>query len=86
VDGLTLPEPSSDVDEDPLAGAGASVAPDVPPPVVPSSGPPDAGAAVVLARRSFFAQPDPLKWTAGAAIALRTRSDPQAGQLDGGAA
>ena len=25
-----------------------------------------------VALRSFFAQPDPLKWTAGVAIALRT--------------
>jgi hypothetical protein len=38
---------------------------------------------VAVARRSFLAQPEPLKWTAGAANALRTRSLPQAGQADG---
>ena len=36
----------------------------------------DAGAA---ARRSFFAQPEPLKWTAGAEIALRTGPPPHSG-------
>lgn len=34
----------------------------------------------VDARRSFFAQPDPLKWTAGAVIALRTGPPPHDGQ------
>jgi hypothetical protein len=38
---------------------------------------------VAVARRSFLAQPEPLKWTAGAANALRTRSLPQAGQAAG---
>jgi hypothetical protein len=37
-------------------------------------------------RRSFFAQPDPLKWTAGAANALRIGPDPHSGQLVGGSA
>lgn len=38
------------------------------------------------ARRSFFAHPDPLKWTAGAANALRTGPPPQDGQLVGASA
>jgi hypothetical protein len=32
-----------------------------------------------VALRSFFAQPDPLKWTAGVAIALRTSFEWQTG-------
>jgi len=39
-------------------------------------------AAVALDRRSFLAQPDPLKWTAGAAIALRI-IPPQTGHAPG---
>jgi hypothetical protein len=35
------------------------------------------------ARRSFFAQPDPLKWIAGAANAFRTGPLPQSGQCSG---
>jgi hypothetical protein len=35
------------------------------------------------APRSFFAQPEPLKWTAGAVTPLRTSSLWQTGQLDG---
>ena len=35
------------------------------------------------ARRSFFAQPEPLKWIAGAANALRTGPLPHNGQLVG---
>jgi hypothetical protein len=46
--------------------------------------PPDAVAEAGLARRSFLAQPDPLKWTAGAANALRTGPEPQSGQTAGG--
>ena len=37
----------------------------------------------VPARRSFFAQPEPLKWIAGAANALRTGPLPHSGQLVG---
>jgi hypothetical protein len=37
-------------------------------------------------RRSFFAQPDPLKWIAGAANAFRTGPDPHSGQTVGGSA
>jgi hypothetical protein len=43
-------------------------------------------ADAVDARRSFLAQPDPLKWTAAAEIALRTGPPPQDGQLVGLAA
>ena len=46
--------------------------------------PADAVAEAGLARRSFLAQPDPLKWTAGAANALRTGPEPQSGQTVGG--
>ncbi len=63
--------------------------------LVPSPGddseapsPPSPAAAVVaeagLARRSFLAQPDPLKWTAGAENALRTGPEPHSGQTVGG--
>jgi hypothetical protein len=41
-------------------------------------------APLFAGRRSFFAQPEPLKWTAGAANALRTGPLPQSGQLIGG--
>jgi hypothetical protein len=41
-------------------------------------------APLFAGRRSFFAQPEPLKWTAGAANALRTGPLPQSGQLVGG--
>jgi hypothetical protein len=37
------------------------------------------------ARRSFFAQPDPLKWIAGGANAFRTGPDPHSGHWSGGA-
>ena len=35
------------------------------------------------ARRSFLAQPDPLKWIAGAANAFRTGPDPHSGHRSG---
>jgi hypothetical protein len=71
-------------DPSPFAGfAGvpaSSVAVD--PPSAPSADdPPVDGAG---GRRSFLAQPDPLKWTAGAPIALRTGPEPQSGQEAGG--
>ena len=47
---------------------------------------PEPAAARLLACRSFFAQPDPLKWTAGAAMALRTGPEPHNGQALGGSA
>ena len=37
-------------------------------------------------RRSFLAQPVPLKWTAGALIALRSGPPPQSGHVLGGSA
>jgi hypothetical protein len=43
-------------------------------------------ADAVDARRSFLAQPDPLKWTAGALTALRSGPPPQSGQAVGGSA
>ena len=39
-----------------------------------------------LARRSFLAQPEPLKWTAGAAMALRIGPEPHKGHAAGGSA
>ena len=57
----------------------------------PSVEPPEAAEAFVFALealdRSFLAQPDPLKWTAGGANALRrVSSAPQAGQNRGAGA
>jgi hypothetical protein len=59
----------------------------------PASEAPSAGAAaspafapepdVAVERRSFLAQPDPLKWIAGAVKALRTGPPPHEGQLVG---
>lgn len=47
---------------------------------------PEPAADRLLACRSFFAQPEPLKWTAGAAMALRTGPEPHNGQALGGSA
>jgi hypothetical protein len=65
-----------------FAGVGASSV-EVVSPAAPSpdeSPLDDAG----VARRSFFAQPEPLKCTAGAAIALRTGPEPHKGHVAGG--
>jgi hypothetical protein len=66
-----------------LAGASVSLLFDDDP-SVPAFDPPVDD--LVAARRSFFAQPDPLKWIAGAANALRTGPDPHNGQVVGGSA
>jgi hypothetical protein len=66
--------------ETPVAAAGTS--PDSEPSVPESEAAPD----FAPARRSILAQPDPLKWTAGAEIALRTGPDPHNGQDAGGSA
>jgi len=66
--------------EPPVAPAGTSVDSE------PSAPEPEAAPDFAPARRSFLAQPDPLKWTAGAAIALRTGPDPHNGQVAGGSA
>jgi hypothetical protein len=68
----------------------------VPPAAVPPPAPEPTSAASpslleparlrALAWRSFLAQPDPLKWTAGAAIALRTGPEPHNGHVVGGSA
>src|SRR5436190_613885 len=42
--------------------------------------------ADVVARRSFFAQPEPLKWIVGAVTAFRTGAASQTGQVSGPAA
>jgi len=52
----------------------------------PSASPDPALPGAAVARRSFFAQPDPLKWTAGAWIAFLTGPPPHSGQLAGGSA
>jgi hypothetical protein len=71
----------------PPSDAAAAVSPPEPADV-PASDPSFAEASFDLAalRRSFFAQPDPLKWMAGAANALRTGPEPHSGQLVGGSA
>jgi len=60
--------------------------PSVPWPSDPSSLVPEPAPERTPARRSFLAQPDPLKWTAGAWIALRTGPEPHTGQDAGGSA
>jgi hypothetical protein len=45
----------------------------------------DPDRAAAADRRSFLAQPEPLKWIEGAEIALRTGPEPHSGQLVGGA-
>ena len=49
-----------------------------------SAAEPDPDRAAAADRRSFLAQPEPLKWTEGAEIALRTGPEPHNGQLVGG--
>ena len=94
VDGAGV-EPEADLSADPVPGAVVAFSADscvepVSPPSVPlgdelaGSFPrsrDDPGATV--ARRSFFAQPEPLKWTAGAANAFFTGPLPQTAQLVG---
>lgn len=71
------------VDPFDVAAAASPLDPD--PPSAPS---PVVGAAFdpAAVRRSFFAQPDPLKWTAGAETALRIGPDPHSGHAAGGPA
>jgi hypothetical protein len=62
--------------------------PSPPEPSPPEPSPPEPAddpeaAPALAARRSFFAQPEPLKWMAGAANAFRTGPLPQSGQLVG---
>jgi hypothetical protein len=80
-----LLEPPDELLSEPL-----SLDPPLSEPLPPSAepSPPELDAEVddepaFAARRSFFAQPDPLKWIAGAANALRTGPLPQSGQLVG---
>jgi hypothetical protein len=81
--------PLADVDERSLPSPdGPSLpSPDAPSPDAPS---PDAAAFVFVPlplERSFFAQPEPLKWTAGVTQALRSvPSAPHAGQNRGAGA
>jgi hypothetical protein len=89
-DGSVVPAP---------AGTAASPASDVEPgsagdpfsdvvelSVEPSSPLPDEAPDRAAARRSFFAQPDPLKWTDGAEIAFLTGPLPHRGHAAGGSA
>ncbi len=62
-----------------FAGAAASSVGDDPPSAPSVDEPVDDGAG----RRSFLAQPEPLKWNAGALIALRTGPDPHKGHEAG---
>jgi hypothetical protein len=91
---LTVAAEPLDDDED-FSAAGFSVAFGVVPDAAPSAlGPPsppvaagavsDAEAALRAAEpRSFFAQPEPLKWIDGAEIAFRTGPPPQTGHVLG---
>jgi hypothetical protein len=86
VERLESPAPSPDAAGAP-APTSSDDAPSPPDPSPPPSPLVPVPAAVRLpARRSFLAQPDPLKWTAGAANALRTGPDPHSGQDVGGSA
>jgi len=72
-------EPAGVAAEPPgVAAAASSVDPE--PASVPSVDPALDGAGV---RRSFFAHPEPLKWTAGAPMALRTGPAPHSGHAAG---
>jgi hypothetical protein len=68
----SLSEPD---DPDSLAGPAS---------VVPSSPPREPEPVLTAARRSFFAQPEPLKCTDGAVMAFRTGPSPHSGQDAGG--
>jgi hypothetical protein len=76
------PEPSPDA----VAVPAPTPSDDAPSPPDPSPLVSAAAPTRVPARRSFLAQPDPLKWTAGAAMALRTGPAPHSGQDAGGSA
>jgi hypothetical protein len=89
VEGFSEPEDPSRLD-DPSLPDDPSVPEDPSPPEDPSlpedpsvAALADEPAAVGAAWRSFFAQPEPLKWTAGALIALRTGPLPHNGQVEG---
>jgi hypothetical protein len=78
-------EPDPDPSDPVFAGAGPSPLEDLP--SAPLDDQPSellaAEAFRALAPRSFFAQPEPLKWIVGAVNALRTSWLPQTGQLVG---
>jgi hypothetical protein len=69
-------EPSSDLPVEPVEPVGSEVVPPF------DAGGADPEPARLDTLRSFFAQPDPLKWTAGAEIDLRIVA-PHTGQCDG---
>jgi hypothetical protein len=71
-------DPSEELSLEVVVPAAASPDSDASPPD------PEPAAERLLACRSFFAQPEPLKWTVGAAMALRTGPEPHSGQADGG--
>jgi hypothetical protein len=73
------PEPEDDPDALDPSPAGVAAGPDS----VAAGLVSDSAALLRAALRSFFAQPDPLKWTAGAATALRTGPPWQTGQVVG---
>jgi hypothetical protein len=89
VEALSDPEAPSPL-EDPSLPEDLSLPGDPPPPEDPSlpedpsvAALADEPARVGAAWRSFFAQPEPLKWTAGALSALRTGPFPHNGQVVG---
>jgi hypothetical protein len=80
---LEPPAPAFAAAPEPVSPEPASPEPASAEPVSsPGESAPDRAAAAD--RRSFLAQPDPLKWTDGAEIALRTGPEPHSGQLVGG--
>jgi hypothetical protein len=88
-----VPEPDDEDDDEPdpdpsesffaVAAPSPLVDPASEPLEVPLSDPLDDDAFRALAPRSFFAQPEPLKWIVGAVNAFRTSWLPQTGQLVG---
>jgi hypothetical protein len=80
---VASPAPAFAAAPDPASVEPVSVEPVSAEPVSgPAESAPERAAAAEW--RSFFAQPEPLKWTDGAEIALRTGPEPQSGQLVGG--
>jgi hypothetical protein len=83
---LDVVAPSPVVPPAPALAAAPEPASAVPESAEPESSP--AGSeperAAAADRRSFLAQPEPLKWTDGAEMALRTGPEPHSGQLVGG--
>lgn len=77
-------EPVGDVPPLSVVVEASSFFVDDPPSTVESSPAFAAAPDDTVARRSFFAQPEPLKWTAAAVMALRIGPSPHNGHAPGG--